>query len=564
LRQVLYLFLYLNIYTCIFTKIKAQALNLSFHPVTPINNALKDSLNFNSHFDNYQLLKQTADSIPDKLQQLGFVESELINIEMKNDSSFIAHYKLGMRYKYIKIYYADNQFLKKEIAKISNDITNDYFILPFNHIEASLQKLNNLKTNNGNAFAKIQLVGISNENNFLTGTIVLNAGQARRIDSITIKGYENFPKSYLKHYAGIKKETLFNEKKINAQSDALNSLPFSSSIKAPEALFRKDSTIVYLYLKKRVANIFDGVLGFNTSEQTNKLQLNGYLNLELINNLNYGERLLINYKADGQEQRKLRVNTSLPYLFGTPIGAELELKIFRRDSTFITTDQQIRINYQLNPSYSSYMGYKGYESSNLLDNAITGSPIEDFNSSFFLLGFNFFRLQNNTLFPTKAEIFFNSEIGSRELQGTKDNQLKLLTKVNFILNLNYKNSIFIQNTSNMLLSDSFITNELFRFGGITSIRGFDENSIDASLFSIFNTEYRYQFNEGIYIHSILDFGYFENEPLSIRERIYGYGIGLGLQTKAGLFKLNIANGNTENMPFNFSNTKIHLILSTRF
>ena len=33
---------------------------------------------------------------------------------------------------------------------------------------------------------------------------------------------------------------------------------------------------------------------------------------------------------------------------------------------------------------------------------------------------------------------------------------------------------------------------------------------------------------------------------------------LGLQTKAGVFKFNIANGNSENQDFNFSNTKIHI------
>jgi hypothetical protein len=543
---------------------KAQVFNLAFEAEVPLSKAFKDSLNLKNTFNNYLLLKNTADSIPAKLQQLGFIESKLIHIEKKNDSSFIARYFIGRKYNYIKIYFSKTYFSKKEIAQISSQITDDYFILPFAKVEASLKKINNLKTNNGNVFAKVRLEGIFPEDNFLAGTLILDVGLKRRIDSIAIRGYEKFPKSFLRHYAGLKKGKVFNEKKINTQNDILNSLPFSTSVKAPEALFRKDTTVVYLYLKKRLANLFDGVLGFTTNEKTNKLQLNGYLNLELINNLNFGEQLFINYKADGEEQRKLRVKTSLPYLFGSPFGAELELKIFRRDSTFITTDQQARINYQLNPSYSSYIGYKGYESSNLLEEVITGNSIEDFRSNFFLVGINYFSLQNSSLFPRKAEIFIDSEVGSREVRSTKDNQIKLLTRINYILSLNYKNSIFLQNTSNILLSDSFITNELFRFGGITSIRGFNEDSIDASLFSVFNTEYRYQFNQGIYIHSILDFGYFENKTLSIKEKLYGYGIGIGLQTRAGLFKLNIANGNSENSTFNFSNTKIHLILSTRF
>ena len=96
------------------------------------------------------------------------------------------------------------------------------------------------------------------------------------------------------------------------------------------------------------------------------------------------------------------------------------------------------------------------------------------------------------------------------------------------------------------------------------MRGFNEDSIDASLFSVFNTEYRYQFNQDVFIHSILDFAYFENKPLFIKEKLYGYGLGMGLQTKAGLLRFNIANGTSEDRFFNLSNTKIHLILSSRF
>ena len=131
-------------------------------------------------------------------------------------------------------------------------------------------------------------------------------------------------------------------------------------------------------------------------------------------------------------------------------------------------------------------------------------------------------------------------------------------------NLNYRNSIFIQNQTSVLFSESYLVNELFRFGGINSIRGFNENSIDASLFSIINTEYRYQFNDGIYVHSIIDLGYFESETISIKQNLYSFGFGLGLNTKAGLFKFNVANGNAQDSDFSFSNTKIHISISSKF
>ncbi len=566
LRQIFCIFLHLNIYTCFFSETKAQVLHLTIEAEQTISEQTKDSLQLiQKNFKDYASLKKETDNIPVRLQQLGFIDCTLESLEKSNDSTYVASYFFGKRHRSIKIYYSEEDFTERELSTISSTVTDNYFILPFETAEMSLQKLNNLKTVNGNAFAKLNLTNIAKEKDqSLKALLILDKGQKRTVDSITLRGYEKFPISYLKYFAGVKQGKPFNQEKLVAQNGIVNNLPFVKTLKAPEALFRKDSTIVYFYLEKKNANLFDGVLGFATSEETNKLELNGYLNLELNNNLNFGEQLLINYKADGDEQRNFRIKAKLPYLLKSPFGLEMELKIFKRDSTFITTDQQARITYQINPASGSYLGYKGYESNNLLAEAIVGSPIEDFKSQFLLVGVGYTKLQSNILFPFKSNIALNTEIGSRDLKDSKDNQVKLLTTVNHIFNLNLKNSIFIQNDTRLLISDNYLANELFRFGGITSIRGFDENSIDASLLTVFNTEYRYQFNEGLYLHSIIDIGYFENETISLKEKLYSYGIGIGLQTKAGLLKLNIANGNSENQSFNFSNTKIHLVLSSRF
>jgi len=566
LRRIICVFLYLNIYTCFLYETKAQDLVLSNEAEVTLSEDLKDSLNLGQKtFKDYLTLKKEADDTSMRLQQLGYIDCALETITKFNDSTYKATYYLGTKYLTVKIYYSEEDFTKKELSTISSEVNDDYFSLPITSVEASLQKLNNIKTETGNAFAKLTLVDfLKNDNQSLKANLTIRKGQKRTIDSIAIKGYEKFPRSYLKYFAGIKEGKNFNQQKLVSQNEIVNSLPFVSTLKAPEALFRKDSTIVYFYFKKENANLFDGVLGFATNEESNKLELNGYLNLELNNNLNYGEQLLINYKADGDEQRNFRVRAKLPYLLKSPFGAELELKIFKQDSSFITTDQQARATYQINSTADSYIGYKSYESSNLLNGAIAGSAIEDFKSQFLLLGAGYKKLQRNSLFPIKTSIAFNSEIGTRKLKDTKENQVKLLTTVNHIFNLNLKNSIYIQNDTGILLSDSYLTNELLRFGGINSIRGFNENSIYATLLTVFNTEYRYQFNQGIYINSIIDISYFENDAISLKEKLYSYGIGLGLQTKAGLLKLNIANGNSENQSFNFSNTKIHLVLSSRF
>ena len=539
-------------------------MHLSIETKDDTSTELIDSLNITTKFNNYLSLKKETDSLHYKLQSFGFIENELISLKKTSDSSYNATYFFGERYKSILIYYSKEDFSKKELLQISNKVTDTYFILFFENIEISLQKLISLKTSEGNSFARVSLEYFSKKNNNIQAFIKITNGTKRTIDYIIVKGYDKFPKSFIKYFAGIKKGKVFDKQKIIDKSNALNSLGFVTNLKAPEILFKKDSTTVYLYLKKQKNNLFDGILGFSSDENNNKLIFNGYLNLELNNNLNYGEQFLLNYKADGNDQQNFRVKIKMPYLLKSPLGVELELKIFKRDSTFSTTDQQARVSYQITPSSSSYIGYKSYESSNLRNEDLESLDVEDYKSEFFLAGLSYLKLQNNVLFPTKSKAILETEIGSRDSKDKKESQIRVSATLHYIFNLNYKNSIFLQSNTNMLTSDFYLTNELYRFGGINSIRGFNENSIDASFNSILNTEYRFQINQGIYVHSIIDVAYFENQIILLKQKLYSFGIGVGLETRAGILKFSIANGNAENQDFNFSNTKIHISISSRF
>ena len=565
LKYFLYIILYLNIYTLFSEHLCAQNLQLEIKAEQKFSEGLLDSLQLELNFSNYKDLKKEADTLLPKFQRLGFIESSLTELMKKNDSVYIAEFFLGNRWKEIQIFYSQEEFSRETLEQISSKVTDDYFILLIPEIEPTLRYLNQLQTENGDSFARLQLSNIQKVNQKkLSASLNAYTSSVRTIDNIIIKGYDKFPPSYLSYYAGIKKGKPFIQKKVVAQNELLNNLGFVKTVKPPEALFRKDSTSVYFYLEKRNNNLFDGILGFATNEESNKLEFNGYLNLELNNNLNYGEQLLINYKADGREQQNFRVRTTLPYLFKSPFGITAELKIFKQDSTFATTDQQIRLNYQVNPTSSVYAGYKTYESSNLLDVIVAGSTVTDYDSRYLLAGANYRKLQSNSFFPMKTYIGVDSEIGTRTTADSEESQFRISGQLNHIFNLNLKNSIYLGNSTSVLSSETYLTNELFRFGGINSIRGFSENSIDASLFSVLNTEYRYLLGRTTYLHSIIDLAYFENQTLNLKEELYSFGLGLGLQTEAGVFKLNIANGVSTTQNFKFSNTKIHISLSSRF
>lgn len=532
-------------------------------PPTNTNELLKSPL----LFSDYNTLMTHANEVIVKLQEMGYIDSRIVSViedekegEKKPVSVLIY---IGQQIYEITVLYNPDDFSKKEIATVANSNTNNSFTLDVKKIKTSIAKLQTIKTEKGDPFASIQLKDFARENGKLSARIFIETSKKRHIDSIVIKGYEKMPLSFVKHHAGIKKGMLFSEKKIKEKNNILDALPFLKSIKPPEVLFKKDSTQVYLYFEKRKNNTFDGILGFNTNEETNNLEFNGYLDLQLNNNLNYGEQLSIYYKADGREQLNFEIATTLPYLFKSPIGVTASLGLFRRDSTFINTTLKTRLNYQINPSIATNLGYENNVSTDLR-NESNNTNVTDYSSNFITSGFSYNKTQTSELFPTKT--LFNVEIGlgNRKTEANTQNQIKIQGRNSYIFNFNSKNSLYLYNETGFLSSDDYFENELFRFGGITNIRGFNENSIDASFYSVLATEYRYLFSPNLYINSIIDLGYFENTLTSIETNLYSFGMGLGLLTKTGLLRFALANGTANQNNFSFQNTKIHISLVSNF
>jgi hypothetical protein len=319
-----------------------------------------------------------------------------------------------------------------------------------------------------------------------------------------------------------------------------------------------------MYIEKSKSNTFDGFLGFGTNEQTNKIDFNGYLNLNLTNNLNYGESFSLLYKSTQNQQKKFEANLSLPYLFNTPVGVDFQLHIFKQDSTFTTVNQVAKIHYQINANHKVFTGIKTTQSNNLLNETQTAN-IADYNSNFVTFGYQFIKPQRyNLLFPINTNIYFETGFGKRKIQDQSQKQTLLDFDAFKIINLNKKNSVYIRLNGANLISDTYFENELSRFGGINSIRGFEENSLLATSYGLINSEYRLQITNTIYIHSIIDVAYLENKVTNTNEKLFGYGFGFGILSKAGLFKLNYANGKSNNQTFKFSNSKIHLSLIANF
>lgn len=562
-----YLILHLIIYICFSSESFCQNLHLKIIGADSLETVKLDSIGYKKKHPDYASLEKEIDTFYYTINKYGYINHIKYPLNKLNDSLFISKIELNKPFKKIKIFYNETLVSKNILNHVSDEVNDTYFTIDFINTENTLEYINLKTSEKGFPFAELKLNNIkkSDEETLEADLVVANTNESRTIDKIIVRGYEKFPKSYLKHYLKLKLGNVLNLSEIKSKTNLLEELPFASQIKEPEILFSKDSTILYLYFEKIKSNAFDGFLGFGTNEETSKLEFNGYLDLRLLNNLNFGESITLLYKSDENDIRTFDVKVFLPYIFQTPLGIEGNLNIFRKDSSFTTANQRIRSFYQINPKNRVSIGLKTIQSNNLLDEDNLDPLIKDYKTTFYNVRYEFLHRQSfSRLFRNNALIDLEIGSGNRKLEGSSTNQYEYNLEAFKIFNLNNHNSVFLRLKSFSLFSETYLDNELMRFGGINSIRGFEENSLSANLYGLLNTEYRYLLSSNFYVHSIIDLAYFENDTTNQKEKLYSLGFGFGLLTNAGLLRFNYANGKTENQNFRLSNSQIHISLSAIF
>ena len=540
-------------------KTAAQNLYLKISGSNDTETKIIDSIGYEKKHKSIKSLYGENTLLTEKLNKKGYLDCKIIETNKPNDSVFAYKYQLENRIKYARIYIGINfqEFIPKNYT-----VKNDSVFLPFEEIEFLLNTVTRQLENKGYAMVKAKLSSIEKQPNFITASLSVNKEIKRSINNIVINGYPKFPKGYKKNILRLYKNKTFNQKSLEKIYTDFEKYRFVKQQKYPEILFTKDSTQIYVYLEKAKPNTFDGYLGF-TNDENEKLVVSGYLDLTLNNILNSGEKIALYWKSDGQDQKTFNLSLELPYLFKSPFGMKADLNIFKQDSTFQNTRTNLEIGYYFNYNTRIYLGYQSTESSDIQN--INSSTINDFESAFLTSSLEFTNFSNTDfLFPEKTNINLKIGSGNRNANSGNDNQffVSLLAKHNFYLNP--KNIIQVKTQNFYLKSNRYITNELYRFGGINSVRGFNENSLQANTITTLQTEYRYIATTNLYVHTILDYGYFNDTTTNTEENLLGLGFGFGLLTKNGLFNIIYANGSTKNQDAKLSNSIVHISFKANF
>ena len=449
----------------------------------------------------------------------------------------------------------------------------------------TLKSVNELKEkplrfleNHGFPFASVYLDSLEFDSAVVRANLIIDRGPFVKIDSVSIKGDLEIRASYITNYLGIKPGSEYNEQAVSDAYDRLRTLSFASQIQPPQVFFNDNETKVEVYLSKKKASRFDGLVGFLPDAETGRLQVTGDARIHLENAWAQGEVIDINWRKLQTRTQQLKGFLVTPFVFNSPISVDLGGEIYRRDTLFSEVKGEAGVRYVFNQN-NYFRAFVSRSNVRLLatspyQNQTSVPPFLDRNLLSYGVGGNYEKLDYR-LNPSKGvfcsvdisagnkviiknvllsqEIYENLELRTLQLNGE--------ARAGYAISP-LKRVVWFQSAeAKTIFNNQLFNNEAHRIGGLLSVRGFNEESIFATSYAILKSELRYQIDRDGYVFGFVDGAWYENKSLNRigpgRDTPFGFGAGLSFGTKAGIFNISYALGKEQNNPILLRNNKIH-------
>lgn len=398
----------------------------------------------------------------------------------------------------------------------------------------------------------------------LKGKLRVEAGPYISFDSLVLRGEEKLAPGVIRHLLGYRAGKPYSEKWLAQLPRRIAQLPYVKNKRPPAVAFIRDRTTLYLSLDKARANQIDGVVGLNTEPDGNTT-INGDFTLGLANTFHQGEQLNLRWRRPDASVQELLVQLEWPFLFRSPVWLQTELEIFRQDSSFVNTDWNSTAKYQLAPG-QFVTGGVDLRQSNVLNEEVAPANLTSLQRNRWRVGLELQDL-NRALLPTQGyRLEASGFSATRNVDSSSSNQWGWELTAEHFWPWTPRMLLRSRILSSGLAGEGLFRNELYRLGGLQTLRGFNEQSFFSSTYALATLEYRYLIGSYDYLSVFADGGYLEEDSQERFRRnwVLGLGTGLSFRTSGGIFSLFLAIGRTDESSFDFRATKVHFGYISQF
>lgn len=554
---------------------------------------LKNEIDLQTEFASRLNCIEYVNKLPSLLQAKGFVTSSIDSILFDTASAKLVLY-LGQQYKWAHINIGG---VDQQVLALSG--WNDKFFsdkpINFDQLKGLQESMLVYLENNGYPFGKIFLDSININGDSVNANLMVDKGPLYKIDSIRVYGNAKISNEFLQRYLEISNGSIYNREKLLRISKKIQELSFVEEEQTSNMSLLGTGSVLNLYLKQKRSSQINAIVGFlpnNEQLSSKKLLITGEANINLRNAFGGGEALGLNWQQLQVKSPRLNIIYRHPYLFNSPFGIDFSFDMLRKDSSYLNINLNLGASYVLSESESGKIFFQRFQTI-ISQGSINGNKIiatktlpdvADMSSS--SIGLEFEKNKTNYRLNPRSgyELRIDAIVGTKKIKKNneildlkdpsdpsfdfdalydtvklKSFQLRLMTSLAKYFPVGKQGTFKTAINGGVFFSDNIFKNELFQIGGYKMLRGFDEESQYVSQYAVGTFEYRYLIGVNSFFYGFVDGGWAKNNSQSSKynHTYFGTGLGLALETKAGIFNLAWAVGKRDDTPFNLRQSKVH-------
>jgi outer membrane protein assembly factor BamA len=549
------------------------------------------TLGLQSEFPGKSACTEYIFQLPKLLQKKGFIAASIDSISVDSTSAEIWLYTGSLlKWSYLKTDSIPADWLSAAGYREKN-YNNQ--VVDVQTLQLVQERLLSRLENSGYPFAKVYIDSFMFTQQGVTASLKINKGPLYKIDSIRVYGDAKISNRFLQRYLEIYNGDAYEKQKLMGISQRLKQLPYLVEERGWNMNLLGTGSILNLYLKEKKNSQINGIIGFLPSNDQlggNRLLVTGDFNLNLKNGFGLGESLSILFQQIQVQSPRLQMAYQQPFLFGSAFGADFSFDGFKKDSSFLNITLQAGVQYSFGGNRSGKLFLQQFITnlSNIDTLAIrTSKRLPDqIDQSTTNIGVDYEWFNTDYRFnPRKG--YDLRLTGSAGIRRIKENNGITSIKNPADPNFNYQSlydsvqtraytfrikvnaARFFKTGKQTVLktginagwvqSPQLFRNELFQIGGFKLLRGFDEESIFASAYAALTLEYRLLIGQNSYLYAFTDAGWSRNKSqfANSTNQFTGAGLGMAIETKAGIFNITFAAGKRNDVPLNLRQSKIH-------
>ncbi len=440
--------------------------------------------------------------------------------------------------------------------------------------------------NNGYPFAlaKLENINLNNDSSDFRADLLFDKGAFFKLDTIIIKGSARLNQNYFLNYLDVSTGDLFTESKLNKWAFRIKEIPFVSEVRPFEIEYGENTYHPVFYLQNKKASMLNGIVGFQSDNtKSGKVYLTGDVKVKLMNVFGRAELIDFNWNNPQPRTQDLKIKINYPFIFDLPFGIEGEFTLFKKDTLWFEVNRQLGIQYLVNGN-NSVKVFAGKKTNNLISaepyqNQIALPDVADMQLINYGLGLQWQNLDYRFNPTNGYDINITGTAGQRTIKKNiqfpdiwydsldlKTNQYRFDVIADYYFTLGRTSVLNIGATASHIQSEKYFSNELIRFGGLKSLRGFNETSFSASSLVMGKVEYRLLLEQNSFLFVFFNQAFYEDKSKVdvFSDQPYGLGTGINFETKAGIFSFTYAVGSLQDQALSFRDARIHFGLVNLF